>query len=79
MDELDERDKLEERMRKIYYTSCMWYTLKYNKGGGQKNQKLNWILALYVFPFYCLHWLQKYKDEPWTPMGSAYPRVVIFQ
>ena len=46
--------------------------------GGQKIKKLDFELACKLFLFYYFHWLQKYKDELWGPLGSASFGVAIF-
>ena len=46
--------------------------------GGQKIKSLDFELAPYLCPFSLLSWFQKHKDQLWTHLGSAYPRVAIY-
>ena len=41
------------------------------RGGGQKHKKSEFCLAEKLPPFSLLSWFQKYKNQLWTPTGSA--------
>ena len=40
--------------------------------------RVDFELAPYLSPFSLLSWFQKDKDQLWTHLGKAYPRVAIY-
>ena len=50
------------------HTHKIWVSML---GGGQKNKKFEFELAEKLPQFSWLSWFQKYKNQLWTPSGSA--------